>query len=65
MTQFLDTKLSCVNGIYKTIVHRADSYIIPLNLLKEQKSFILIEIPICNRNENTSNKLIRKSSSIY
>ena len=37
-----------------------DSYIIPPNLFEEEKPFILIEIPFCERNENKSKDFLRK-----
>ena len=37
-----------------------NSYIISLTSFKDQKPFILIEIPFCDRNENKSKDVIQK-----
>ena len=49
-----------VNNFIKSPNDIKGSYIIPLNLLEEQKPFILIKIPFCDRGENKSNRFIWK-----
>ena len=45
-----------VNDFIESINNLEDSYIIPSSLFGEQKSFNLIEIPFCGRNESKSRK---------
>ena len=49
-----------MNDFSQSSIELEDSYIIPPNLFEEQKPFILIEIPFCERNENKSKDFIRK-----
>ena len=47
-----------VNDVLKLTKDLEDSYIIPSNLFKEQKPFILIEIPFYDRNEKSQETLL-------
>ena len=48
-----------VNYFMKSTNSLEVSYIIPLKVLDEQKPFVMIEVPFCDRKENKSKKLIK------
>jgi len=55
--RFID---SIVNNFNQCTTEKNDSFIIPPYLFEEEKPFILIEIPFCEKNENKSKDFIRK-----
>ena len=57
LLQFISNIL---NDLMKSTNDLRDSYIIPPNLSEQQKPFILIEIPFCNKNERKSEDFIPK-----